>query len=80
MESVTALNLKPSNTLTSNLKTYVYPYFTDYLELFIKEMYNLMTNYLRSLQYQSKMLQIFNKISSKADIEKNKYNAAEATK
>lgn len=75
LESITAINLRPGNTLTSNFKMYVYPYFNDYLDLFVKEMYNLMTNYLRSLQYQSKMLTIFNKISLKADLEKAKCQA-----
>lgn len=66
LESTTALNLYANNSLTSGLKLYVYPYYGDYLELFVKEIYNLMTNYLRSLQFQSKALKILQSVSSKA--------------
>jgi len=68
--SVATLNLTPDKPLLKNLKEYVYPFYENYLELFIKEMFNLMSNYLRSLQYQCKMLNILHIIASHAVNEK----------
>lgn len=72
LESTSALNLSANNTLSSGLKLYVFPYYADYMELFVKEMFNLITNYLRSLQYQAKSLDILESITSKAVQEMNR--------
>lgn len=69
LESTSAINLPTNNSLTSGLKLYVFPYYGDYLELFIKEMFNLLSNYLRSLQYQTKTLKILQSVSLKASQE-----------
>lgn len=74
LESTPVLNLTPNNSLSSGLKQYVFPYYTDYLESFIKEIFNLLSNYLRSLQFQGKTLHILNNITHKAVEEMKKIN------
>lgn len=66
LESTTSINLNKGNALTQGLKEHVYPYYIDFLEMFVKEMFNLMSNYMRTLQYQSKMLDIIHNIIKKA--------------
>lgn len=66
IESSTVVKFDPNNSFSSGLKQYVFPYYTDYLELFVKEMFNIMSNYLRSLQYQSKSLIILEQVTMKA--------------
>lgn len=74
LESTTVIDLKKDTTFLTNLKNYVYPYFISYLELFVKEMFNLISNYLRSLQYQGKMIHILQKISNHAKNEMKQNN------
>jgi ankyrin repeat protein len=67
--SSTKIGINKDNNLIINLKKYVYPYYIDYLQLFVKEMFNLMSNYIRTLQYQTKMINILNLISKRAEEE-----------
>jgi ankyrin repeat protein len=75
LSSNTSINFESDNIFINNLKEYVYPYYIDYMEMIIKEMFNIISNYLRSLQYQSKMLDIIEELSIKAEKEKKNCNA-----
>jgi hypothetical protein len=63
--STTVIDIKDDSSLLTNLKDYVYPYYIDYLGLFVKEMKLLMDNYLKSLQYQHTSLEILSILSTK---------------
>lgn len=63
----TSIDLSPESSLLANFKEYVYPFYIEYSELFVKEMYNLMSNYLRSIEYQAKSINIVTMLSSKVN-------------
>ena len=63
--SSTALDIQDNSSLLANLKDYVYPFYGDYIELFIKEMKSVTDNYLRFLQSQSNALNLLNVLSQK---------------
>jgi hypothetical protein len=54
----TSVDIASDSSLIKNLKQYIYPYCIDYLEMFVKDMKNVMDNYLRSQQYQAINLQL----------------------
>jgi hypothetical protein len=60
-----ALDISDDSSLLTNLKDYVYPFYGDYIELFVKEMKNVVDNYLRLLQHQSSELELLEMLSWK---------------
>jgi ankyrin repeat protein len=68
--STTVINIQEDSSLLTNLKEYVYPFYIDYIGMFVKEMKLLMDNYLKSLQFQSIGLEILNLLSTKSSSER----------
>ena len=64
--SATIINVHENSSLMSNLKDYVYPFYISYVELFVKEMKNILDNYLKSLQYQCASIHILQLLADKA--------------
>jgi len=60
----TTFELPEDASLLTNLKDHIFPYFAEYFELFIKEMYNLMLNYLRTSVYHYNSLELLEKMST----------------
>ena len=52
--------------LEKMLKTYVYPYYSGYFEVMIKEMKNTIDMFLKSIQYNYKLLKIHRLIADSA--------------
>ena len=67
LQSSTKISITENSSIITNLNEYVYPFYIDYIELFVKEMYNLMANYLKTYQYQSKMLEILQILNKKSN-------------
>ena len=70
LESNTTLPLDKDTSMIKNLTEYIYPFFKDYLELFIKEMKKLIDNHLRNLKHQGIFLEILKILADKAKSEK----------
>ena len=52
------LNISDDTTLIKNLDEYIYPFFKDWLEMFIKEMKSSSDLYIKNILYQSKYIEI----------------------
>lgn len=64
-----SIDLTEDSSVLSDLREYVYPYFIEYLDLYVKEMFNLISNYLRSLSFQAGNLEILDVLATKARAE-----------
>lgn len=53
-----SVDLSKGTSLMTNLEQHIYPYCADYVKLFIENIKKIMDNYMRSLKYQSNMLEI----------------------
>jgi hypothetical protein len=62
----TTLTIESDSSLIVNLTDYVYPYFRDYLELFVREIKKMMDGYLRALHYQANNLELLTMLLSRA--------------
>jgi len=67
--SNTIVPLTPDSPLIKNLSEYVYPYFSDYLGMFVKEMKQMIDNYILSLKYQATNLSMLDMLVDKAQKE-----------
>jgi ankyrin repeat protein len=52
------VNITEESSLIKNLNEYIYPFFKDWLELFIREMKSVSDVYIRNILYQSKYINI----------------------
>ena len=80
LESSSIIDIPQNSTLSIGLKDYVFDYYIEYMELFIKEMYNIMSNYLKSLEYQTKIFDMLEIVINKAKIDKAKIDKAKNNK
>lgn len=60
--STTVIDITPDSSLLNSLRENVYPFYREYLELFVSKMKSLLDNYMRSLKYQSLSLQMLSKL------------------
>jgi hypothetical protein len=54
----TTVDISSDSSLIMNLQQYIYPFCMDYLNSFVKDMKNILDNYLKSQQYQSNNLEL----------------------
>jgi ankyrin repeat protein len=59
------------NDFMIDMKQVIIPYYINYLQLFVKEMYNLMSNYLKSLEFHAKSLKIVTMLTKTINKEKD---------
>ena len=67
----TTYPISNEDIIVENLRNIIYPFFKDYIELFIKEIKDLIDNYLKRLLYQSKYIEIIKLYVDKAKKENN---------
>lgn len=67
--TTTVIDLTEESSLIVNLREHIYPFYVEYLTLFVNEMKILIDNYMRSLEYQSKSLKILKALSNKSVLE-----------
>lgn len=67
LEANTTMPLTKDSSMIKNLHEYIYPFFKDYVELFVKEMKNVMDGYLRSLKYQANHLKVLKLLVSRIE-------------
>ena len=58
------LNISDDTTLIKNLDEYIYPFFKDWLEMFIKEMKSSSELYIKNILYQSKYIEIISLLNT----------------
>lgn len=63
LEANTTMPMTKDSSVIKNLNEYIYPFFKDYIELFVKEMKSVMDGYLRTLKYQGQHLEIMQMLS-----------------
>jgi hypothetical protein len=63
LEANTTMPMTKDSSVIKNLNEYIYPFFKDYIELFVKEMKSVMDGYLRTLKYQGQHLEIMKMLS-----------------
>jgi hypothetical protein len=68
--SNTTVSLSDSSSVIKSLNEYVYPYFKDYMEIYIKHMKQMIDNYLKCLYAYNTYLKIVKLVADKAVQEK----------
>jgi hypothetical protein len=68
--SNTTVSLSDSSSVIKSLNDYVFPYFKDYMEIYIKHMKQMIDNYLKCLYTYNKYLKIVKSVADKAVKEK----------
>ena len=59
VENLNKNSISETRKFEEQLRTYVYPYYSGYFETVIKEMKNTIDMFLKSIQYNNKLLKVY---------------------